>query len=150
MPESEGVTPLETDLAVAAGNVLLVEDEQHLRRTLVRSLEARHFRVSAAFTAADATAAALQGGFDIVLLDINLPDATGWDVLRALRAAGVSTPVIVLSAVAPNPARVREFRPHGVLLKPFPIDALLNLMRTALAAGSEQGHFATRPQEEAS
>lgn len=141
---------METDLAGSAGSVLLVEDEQHLRRTLVRSLEARHFCVTASLMAADATAAALKGGFDIVLLDINLPDATGWDVLRALRAAGVTTPVIVLSAVAPNPARVREFRPHGVLLKPFPMDALLNLMRSALAVNREQGRFTTQPQEEAS
>ena len=43
-----------------------------------------------------------------MLLDINLPDATGWDVLRQLRAAGCDMPVVVISAVPPNPARVRE------------------------------------------
>jgi DNA-binding response OmpR family regulator len=113
-------------------HVLLVEDEHRLQRTLLRSLEARHFRVDAASTAADALSAALVGDYDLLLLDVNLPDATGWDVLRDLRAAGIETPVIVVSAVAPNPARISELKPHGVLLKPFPIDALLTLIHAAL------------------
>ncbi len=45
-----------------------------------------------------------------------------------MRAADRDVPVVVLSAVPPNPVRVREFRPFGVLHKPFPIDALLRLI----------------------
>jgi DNA-binding response OmpR family regulator len=119
-------------------SILLVEDEHRLRRTLMRSLEGRHFHVDEATTAADAVSAARGSNYDVVLLDVNLPDATGWDVLRALRATGWNAPVIVLSAVAPNPARVRELRPHGVLLKPFPIDALLNLIQSALGLATAQ------------
>lgn len=113
------------------GAILLVEDEPRLRRTLSRSLEGRDFSVTEATTAAEAVTAALTARFDLMLLDVNLPDATGWDVLRELRAAGVQIPVIVLSAVPPNPARVREFQPFGVLHKPFPMDALLRLIRSA-------------------
>ncbi len=115
------------------GSILLVEDEPRLRRTLVRSLQGRDFQVAEATTAAEAIAAARGGGFDLMLLDVNLPDATGWDVLRELRSAGRELPVVVLSAVSPNPARVREFKPFGVLHKPFPIDALLRLIRSACA-----------------
>jgi DNA-binding response OmpR family regulator len=117
----------------ACGTILLVEDERRLRQTLARSLEGRDFQVVEATTAAEAIAAATTNHFDLVLLDVNLPDATGWDVLRELRSAGRELPVVVLSAVPPNPARVREFKPFGILYKPFPIDALLRLIRAACA-----------------
>lgn len=120
------------------GAILLVEDELRLRRTLARSLEGRGYRVIEAATAGEAVASALTSGFAVMLLDINLPDATGWDVLRQLRAAGCEMPVVVISAVPPNPARVREFRPLGVLYKPFPIDALLRLIHVACSAASPQ------------
>jgi DNA-binding response OmpR family regulator len=115
-----------------------VEDELRLRRTLVRSLEGRGYRVVEATTAGEAVTSALTTGFAVMLLDVNLPDATGWDVLRQLRAAGCEVPVVVLSAVPPNPTRVREFRPIGVLYKPFPIDALLRLIRVACGVPSPQ------------
>lgn len=114
--------------AECPGSILLVEDERRLRKTLARSLVARGYRVDEAATVAEATAAIRGVGHDLALLDVKLPDATGWDLLRDLRQSGWDRPVIVLSAVAPNPARVREFRPHGVLLKPFPMDALLRLV----------------------
>lgn len=120
------------------GAILLVEDEFRLRRTLVRSLEGRGYRVVEAATAAEAVTSALATDFAVMLLDVNLPDATGWDVLRQLRAAGCEVPVVVLSAVPPNPTRVREFRPLGVLYKPFPIDALLRLIQVACSASPRQ------------
>jgi DNA-binding response OmpR family regulator len=113
-------------------SILLVEDEPRLRRTLARSLQARDFRIDEATTAAAAVSAVLNGAHDVVLLDVNLPDATGWDVLRELGAARRCVPVIVLSAAPPSRARVREFQPFGVLYKPFPIDALMNLIQSAL------------------
>jgi DNA-binding response OmpR family regulator len=111
-----------------------VEDEPRLRRTLARSLQGRDFQVAEATTAAEAITAATVDQYDLMLLDVNLPDATGWDVLRELRAKGREVPVVVLSAVPPSPARVREFRPFGVLHKPFPMDALLRMIRSACGA----------------
>ncbi len=66
--------------------------------------------------------------YDVLVLDINLPDAVGWNVLTALDAADRRPRTIVLSAVPPSAARVREFSPVSVLEKPFPIDALLRLI----------------------
>jgi DNA-binding response OmpR family regulator len=119
---------------ISGGSILLVEDEPRLRQTLARSLAGRNFQVVEATTAAGAIAAVTDRRFDLMLLDINLPDATGWDVLRGLRRAERQLSVVVMSAVPPNPARVREFRPFGILHKPFPIDALLRLIRSACAA----------------
>jgi two-component system KDP operon response regulator KdpE len=117
--------------------ILLVEDEPRLRRALTLSLQARGYQVHEATTAAAAVAAATSQHFDLMLLDVNLPDATGWDVLRALREEGRVLPVVVLSAVPPNPRRVKEFAPAGVLHKPFPIDALLRLIR-AICGGERR------------
>jgi DNA-binding response OmpR family regulator len=97
------------------GSILLVEDQTRLRQTLLRSLQGRDFQVTEATTAAEAIIAASAGHFDLMLLDVNLPDATGWDVLRELRDAGRQVPVVILSAVPPNPARIREFQPFGLL-----------------------------------
>ena len=127
------------------GSILLVEDEPRLRQTLARSLQARDFQVVEATTAAEAITAATADRFDLMLLDVNLPDATGWDVLRRLRGADRELPVVVMSAVPPNPARVREFKPFGILHKPFPIDALLRLIRSACVASEPRGVAADDP-----
>jgi DNA-binding response OmpR family regulator len=115
-------------------SILLIEDETHLRETLARSLAARGHRVDQAATYREAYAAAMAMNFDLLLVDINLPDATGWDLLRDLRSAGRSIPAIVLSAIPPSTSQVREFGPLAVLHKPFPIEALLRLVRQLAAA----------------
>src|SRR5207237_3117832 len=78
---------------------------------------------------------------ELLLLDINLPDRTGWDVLRELAAEGRQIPTVVLSAVRVSPARLAEFRPIAYLPKPFPIEALLRLLeqgeQTDGASGDE-------------
>lgn len=122
-------------------SILLVEDEPRLRRTLMLSLTGRDYRVVTASSAAEAIAAAATDCFNVMVLDVNLPDATGWDVLRGLRADDCALPVVVMSAVPPNPARVREFKPFGVLHKPFPIEALLRLIRAACSDGDQPGRL---------
>jgi DNA-binding response OmpR family regulator len=116
--------------------ILVVDDEPRLRQTIVRSLSARGHSVDEAGTCAEAISAATARTYDLVLLDVNLPDATGWDVLRELRRRGRSVPTVVVSAVPPSAARVREFNPFGVLYKPFPIDSLLRFVRLAQNRGS--------------
>ena len=68
--------------------VLVVEDEAALRMIIRRNLERRGIAVTEARTAAEALAALGERTPDLLLLDINLPDRTGWDVLRDLRRTG--------------------------------------------------------------
>jgi len=108
--------------------VLLVEDEAPLRMVIARNLVGRGVEVREAATVGEALAALRAEAPDLILLDINLPDRTGWDVLRDLKQRGVDIPTIVVSAVRVSQTRLDEFHPTAYLPKPFPIDALLRLV----------------------
>ncbi len=131
--------------------ILVVEDEAPLRRIIVLNLARRGHTVIEAenVAAAQEALAAFQTPFDLILLDLNLPDHTGWDVLRSLeqpgtnqqhqrgKAAGLPA-VIVITAVRPARSRLDEFQPEAVLLKPFPIEALLRLIQRVLGTASAE------------
>lgn len=114
-------------------SILLVDDETRLRQAIARSLSARGFRVDEAETCQQAIAAVTSSRYDLMLLDVNLPDDTGWHALRELSARGRSLPTVIFSTVPPSATRVREFRPFAVLHKPFPMEALLRIVRKAEA-----------------
>jgi DNA-binding response OmpR family regulator len=109
--------------------VLVVDDEEPIVSVLKRSLLARDYIVRTVSTGEDALLALAESKPDVMLLDINLPDITGWEVLRRLAPAERErVPVIVFSASPLAPNRVQELEPAGVLVKPFPMDALLRLV----------------------
>ncbi len=133
-------------------SVLIVEDEDRLRRILMLNLMHRGYAVVEA-TSVETAIEALQTfaePFDLLLLDINLPDNTGWDVLRFLQkrqaeSAEAGHPhrmprVIVMTAVRPSEHRLDEFQPTAVLVKPFPIEALVRLVARCLAASPDEVH----------
>jgi DNA-binding response OmpR family regulator len=124
---------------MAPASVLLVEDEEVLRDILRRNLEARHYRVRTAGTAAEAMAAVAAAPPVVMLLDINLPDRSGWDVLRELRARRQRVRTVVVSAVQCNPARLREFQPDAYLPKPFPLAALLDAVQRLCERAVKEG-----------
>ncbi len=108
--------------------VLVVEDERPLRTVVARNLSSRGIDVREAATAKEALQAVREKIPDLLLLDINLPDRTGWDVLRDMARQRLEVPTIVVSAVRVSQSRLDEFKPIAYLPKPFPIDALLRLV----------------------
>lgn len=121
--------------------VLVVEDEAPLRRILTLNLARRGHTVAEAGSVAEAdeALAAATRPFDVLLLDINLPDRPGWDVLRHLTSKGnARRPLVILTtAIRPVERRLAEFRPAAVLLKPFPIETLIRLIDRVLAQEPE-------------
>jgi CheY-like chemotaxis protein len=109
--------------------VLLIEDEAVLRRVIARNLNARGAQVLEAATAQEAIDL-LSESPDLILLDINLPDRSGWDVLRHLKRIGRDIPTVIVSAVRVSPDRLEEFKPLAYLPKPFPIEALMRVIET--------------------
>lgn len=126
--------------------ILVVEDEAPLRRIITLNLVRRNHTVIEAESVATAeeALAAFQDQFDLILLDLNLPDQTGWDILRTLKRPfnqrlqegepARRPAVIIITAGHPARSRVEEFHPAAVLLKPFPIEALLRLTQRVLGA----------------
>jgi len=108
--------------------VLLVEDEATFRRVIARNLSGRGLLVREVGTADEAVAVSTAHRPDLMLLDINLPDHSGWDVMRELRQLGIDVPTIVVSAVRVSQSRLEEFHPMAYLPKPFPLEALLRLV----------------------
>jgi DNA-binding response OmpR family regulator len=107
--------------------ILIVEDEPTLRRVIARNLTERP---------------------DLMLLDINLPDHTGWDVLRTLRSRGVEVPTVVVSAVRVGQNRIDEFRPLAYLPKPFPLEALLRIVEGVCRPTESNGAVAAQLGDE--
>ena len=137
---------------MTGAHLLLVDDDDMLCKLLLRNLQARGHDVRIAADAQTALAQLQAVSFDLVLLDICLPDQTGWEVLRTAQKKGWlapvqmignagQLPVVVLSAVRVSPRRLLEFRPLAYLPKPFPLDSLLRL--AAEAAQRRAGGAAT-------
>ncbi len=122
-------------MTARGAHVLIIEDDEPLAAILSAHLTARGFGVTVAPTAEEAVAR-LRDGLrpDLVLLDINLPGDTGWSVVRseALVEAG-DPPVVVASAMAVDPARLREFDVAGYLPKPFALETLTTTIDRLLA-----------------
>ena len=120
--------------------LLLVEDDESLRSILSRHLRHEGYQVDEA-DSAESAGEALAAGLrpDLVLLDLNLPGGTGWDLLRgsALATAG-SPPVVITSAITVSPVRLAEFGVAGYLPKPFPLETLVGTIERLLSP--EKGH----------
>lgn len=122
-------------------NILIIEDERALERIFTLNLSRRGHNVAEAdsVATADELVRAADPPFDLALLDINLPDRSGWELLRRWRERGTQGPkVIVVTAVRPSQERLMQFAPDAVLLKPFPIDSLLRLIERVLAGDPPQ------------
>ncbi len=117
--------------AQRTSRVLVVEDDAQLRQIITRNLTARGHQVREASDAAEALDALADEQPDLLILDINLPDRTGWDVLRDAQLPD-EVRVLMLTAVPVSPRRLAEFRPVAYLPKPFPLEALLRLAETGV------------------
>ncbi len=78
--------------------VLLVEDEKRLSAALQKLLQKEHYETEAVYNGPDGLDYGLTGNYDAIILDVMLPGMDGFEVLRKLRARGITTPVLMLTA----------------------------------------------------
>jgi DNA-binding response OmpR family regulator len=112
-------------------SVLIVEDDEPLRQIVAQHLRRCGFQVTEAPSTQDA-AAALEDGLrpDLVLLDLNLPGGTGWDLLAAPSFAAAGSPaVVIVSATSIGPRRLAQSRVADYLPKPFSIEILVATLK---------------------
>jgi two-component system cell cycle response regulator CtrA len=107
--------------------ILLVEDDRTMARSLVATLKAASMVVDAVETGEEALEYCRLSDFDMVLLDLSLPDMEGYDVVRRLRAARLATPVLILSETASAQAKIKGFAAcaDDVISKPFDTQELV-------------------------
>jgi len=111
--------------------ILIVEDEPDLADALTRTLTDSEFAVDVSRDGEDGLFRALEIPYDAVVLDIMLPGRTGWEVLEAMRAAGSTTPVLMLTARDEVTDRVKGLNlgADDYLTKPFAVEELVARLR---------------------
>ena len=116
------------------GRLLVVEDDPQVRSMLVRTLGYEGFDVASAADAAAALAAVREAPPDLILLDLLLPDRDGMDVCRHMRAAGNTTPILMLTARDGLDDRVKglDVGADGYVVKPFSTSELVARVRALL------------------
>ena len=114
--------------------ILLVEDEEKLARMVELELRYEGYQVDKSFDGRSGLERALSGEYDLVLLDIMLPQLSGMEVLRRLRKEGVQLPVIMLTARDSVVDKVSglDAGADDYITKPFAIEELLARIRAAL------------------
>ena len=116
-----------------SGTVLIVDDDAVLRRSLARALRLAGFTTDVAEGGRDALARIAAGRPDVVVLDVSMPDLSGTEVCRRLRADGNEVPVVMLSALDEADDRISGLQAGAddYLVKPF-VTAELELRLKAL------------------
>lgn len=120
--------------------LLLVEDDRELAHGLSSSLAQSDYATDVVFDGLAAIDACKSTSYDLVILDLGLPDMDGLEVLRRLRKAGMTTPVLILTARFDLDDRVSGLDAGGddYLAKPFALPELEARIRALLRRGASQ------------
>jgi two-component system, OmpR family, copper resistance phosphate regulon response regulator CusR len=117
--------------------ILIVEDEPKTGEYLRKGLTEAGFVIDLVRDGLDGKHMALTETYDLMILDVMLPTTSGWEIIIAIRAAGIETPVLFLTAKDMVEDRVKGLESGGddYLVKPFAFSELLARVRTLLRRG---------------
>ncbi|NJK88043.1 MAG: response regulator, partial [Myxococcales bacterium] len=132
--EAEGVTAIRAPRAPREHHVLIIDDDEMVRTTLVRILGRNGFRTTTASSGAEAIehVRSTPRAFDLILVDLTMPDMEGPDVLREVRKH-TSIPALVMSGYGEAEVRAKfeTLEVTGLVTKPFSQKALLSAVQDA-------------------
>ncbi|XEC96092.1 response regulator transcription factor [Paenibacillus tarimensis] len=119
--------------------ILIVEDEIHLAEALTQILKKHNYSVDAVHDGRAGLDNALSGIYDLLLLDIMLPEIDGISLLQSIRKEGLSTPVVLLTAKGEISDKVKglDYGADDYVAKPFSTEELLARIRAALRRKGE-------------
>jgi two-component system, OmpR family, response regulator len=118
----------------AGGRILVVDDEPSIVDAVATALRYEGFEVSEARNGREGLSRAQSGSFDLIVLDVMLPDINGFDVVRRIRADGLSTPVLFLTARDALDDKIEGFGTGGddYVTKPFSLAEIVVRVRAIL------------------
>lgn len=127
--------------------VLVVDDAKNIRLLLTKCLEAENYQVTASANGREALELLLQDTFDLIFLDIKLPEMSGTEVLRQIRSRGVDTPVIIVTAypTVKNAVECTRLGSITYLQKPFTAERLHAVLKE-LSLDRESDGIACTPE----
>ena len=122
-----------------AAKILVVDDDPEIRRLLSRYLTEQGFRVMAAGGRSECEAMLADGHFDLIVLDVMLPDGSGLDICRALRSRDLRICIILVTALKEEVDRIigLELGADDYIGKPFSPRELVARMRAVLRRSSD-------------
>jgi DNA-binding NtrC family response regulator len=125
-------------------SILVVEDEPTLARQLERALRGAGHEVRVADCGADVPRALVEGSPDLVLLDLRLPDASGLDLLKEIRSADASLPVVMMTAYSSVEDAVEAMRSGATdyLSKPLDLEKVRRLVEQLLVRERQERELA--------
>jgi len=125
--------------------VLVVEDDTAIRRGILHALRFQGYETLEAGEFADGLEQAINGEYDLILLDLVLPGGDGLDILKEARARRGPLPVIILTARGEEEDRVRGLRlgADDYVIKPFSVKELLARVEAVLRRSPERPHEPT-------
>src|SRR3954462_1423566 len=108
-------------------SILLVEDEENLHEALKLNLELEHYEITSAYTGSEALQKIQSEYFDLIILDVMLPDVDGISVTETVRVQNNQVPILILSAKDTSSDRVLGLKKGAddYLTKPFNLEELL-------------------------
>jgi len=117
------------------GTILVIEDEEHLRRMLLDTLAAAGHTVEGAANGLEGLARFQRGTFDVVVTDLSMPECSGLDVTRAVKKMSPATPVVMITGWGDvmTPERMGSSGVDLVLVKPFKMERVMSVLADALA-----------------
>ena len=115
-------------------NILLVEDEENLHETLKLNLEMEGYSVTSAYDGSEAMKMVEEEYFDLIIMDVMLPEMDGISVTENIRLNNNDVPVLMLSAKNTGQDRVLGLKKGAddYLTKPFSVDELLSKIKNIL------------------
>ena len=118
--------------------ILVVDDDLGIRETLHWALRAHGFQVTTAGSGARGIALGRSTHFDLMLIDLRLPDVSGIDIVRSLQREGSDVPFVLVSAFVTDPVarEARALGAIGVWAKPLTIDEVVVNVRAALSGNA--------------
>jgi two-component system alkaline phosphatase synthesis response regulator PhoP len=125
---------------MSSKHILLVEDEEHLLKTIQLNLELEGYTVSTATNGIEALKEFRNGEFNLIVLDVMLPEMNGFDVCEQIRKENTKVPLLFLTAKGSSSDKIQGLKlgADDYLTKPFNLEELLLRVQILIKRGNQQ------------